>query len=58
MCVNYPTQESLDAVLRKIPFRHFDTVEDIANLTLFLAGKDNSYIQKQTILLDGRRTIA
>ena len=34
------------------------TVEDVANLTLFLADKDNSYIQGQTILLDGGRTIA
>lgn len=58
MRVNYPTQESLDAVLEKIPVRRLGTVEDVANLTLFLADKDNSYIQGQTILLDGGRTIA
>lgn len=58
MRVNYPTQESLDAVLKKIPVRRFGTIEDVANLTLFLADKDNSYIQGQTILLDGGRTIA
>lgn len=58
MRVNYPTQESLDAVLEKIPVRRFGTIEDVANLTLFLADKDNSYIQGQTILLDGGRTIA
>ncbi|MCX8583933.1 MULTISPECIES: SDR family NAD(P)-dependent oxidoreductase [unclassified Gilliamella] len=58
MRVNYPTQESLDTVLEKIPVRRLGTVEDVANLTLFLADKDNSYIQGQTILLDGGRTIA
>lgn len=58
MRVNYPTQASLDAVLDKIPVRRLGTIEDVANLTLFLANKDNSYIQGQTILLDGGRTIA
>ena len=58
MRVNYPTQEALDAVLQKIPVRRFGTVEDVANLAVFLADKDNSYIQGQTILLDGGRTIA
>lgn len=58
MRVNYPTQEALDAVLQKIPVRRFGTVEDVANLTLFLANPANSYIQGQTILLDGGRTIA
>lgn len=58
MRVNYPTEESLNAVLEKIPVRRFGTIEDVANLTLFLADKANSYIQGQTILLDGGRTIA
>ncbi|OFK23415.1 SDR family NAD(P)-dependent oxidoreductase [Olsenella sp. HMSC062G07] len=58
MRVNYPTQEALDAVLSKIPVRRFGTTEDVANLTLFLADKANSYIQGQTILLDGGRTVA
>lgn len=58
MRVNYPTQESLDAVLEKIPVRRFGTVQDVANLAVFLADPDNSYIQGQTILLDGGRTIA
>lgn len=58
MRVNYPTQADLDAVLQKIPMRRFGTVEDVANLVLFLADKANSYIQGQTILLDGGRTIA
>ena len=57
MRVNYPTQEALDAVLQKIPVRRFGTVEDVANLALFLADPANSYIQGQTILLDGGRTI-
>lgn len=58
MRVNYPTEESLKAVLEKIPVRRFGTVEDVANLTLFLADPANSYIQGQTILMDGGRTIA
>lgn len=57
MRVNYPTEESLNAVLEKIPVRRFGTIEDVANLTLFLADKANSYIQGQTILMDGGRTI-
>ena len=58
MRVNYPTQEALDAVISKIPVRRFGTVEDVANLTLFLADDANGYIHGQTILLDGGRTIA
>lgn len=58
MRVNYPTQAELDAVLQKIPVRRFGTMEDVANLTLFLADKANSYIHGQTILLDGGRTVA
>lgn len=58
MRVNYPTQAELDAVLEKIPVRRYGTVRDVANLAVFLADKDNSYIQGQTILLDGGRTIA
>lgn len=58
MRVNYPTQADLDAVLHKIPVRRFGTVQDVANLAVFLADPDNSYIQGQTILLDGGRTIA
>lgn len=58
MRVNYPTEESLNAVLEKIPVRRFGTIEDVANLATFLADPANSYIQGQTILIDGGRTIA
>lgn len=58
MRVNYPSQESLDAVLEKIPVRRLGMVENVANLVLFSADKDNFCIQGQTILLDGGRTIA
>ncbi|KGT95619.1 short-chain dehydrogenase [Erwinia typographi] len=58
MRVNYPTQADLDAVLEKIPVRRLGTTEDVANLAIFLADKANSYIQGQTILMDGGRTIA
>ena len=42
MRVNYPTQESLDAVINKIPVRRFGTIEDVANLAIFLADPANS----------------
>ncbi|MEY0301333.1 SDR family NAD(P)-dependent oxidoreductase [Providencia manganoxydans] len=58
MRVNYPTQADLDAVLEKIPVRRLGTIDDVANLAVFLADKSNSYIQGQTILMDGGRTIA
>lgn len=58
MRVNYPTQESLDNVLKKIPVGRFGLCKDVSNLVLFLADKDNSYIHGQNILLDGGRTIA
>ena len=58
MRVNNPTQADLDAVLEKIPVRRLGTIDDVANLAIFLADKDNSYIQGQTILMDGGRTIA
>lgn len=58
MRVNYPTEESLNTVLKTIPVRRIGTIDDVANLAIFLANPDNSYIQGQTILLDGGRTIA
>ena len=58
MRVNYPTQESLDAVLQKIPVRRLGTIEDVANLAFFLADPANSNIQGQPILMDGGRTMA
>jgi 3-oxoacyl-[acyl-carrier protein] reductase len=58
MRVNYPTQEALDAVLKKIPVGRFGVPRDVANLAVFLADPENSYIHGQTILLDGGRTIA
>ena len=35
------------------PFHRMGTVEDVANLIFFLASKEGSYIQGQTIALDG-----
>lgn len=58
MRVNYPTEESLKAVLNTIPVRRLGRIEDVANLAVFLADSDNSYIHGQTILVDGGRTIA
>ncbi|MCF1584722.1 SDR family oxidoreductase [Tetragenococcus koreensis] len=55
--VSHPTQESLDKVIQEVPVGRLGTIEDIANLTYFLADPANSFIQGQTILLDGGRTI-
>lgn len=57
MRVNYPTQESLDTAISEIPVGRVGTIEDVANLTYFLANPASSFIQGQTILLDGGRTI-
>lgn len=37
MRVNYPTQADLDAVLEKIPVRRLGTIDDVANMAIFLA---------------------
>jgi 3-oxoacyl-[acyl-carrier protein] reductase len=35
------------------PFHRVGTVEDVANVIFFLASKEGSYIQAQSIALDG-----
>lgn len=57
MRVNHPTEESLNAAIREIPIGRVGTIEDVANLAYFLGDPANSFIQGQTILLDGGRTI-
>lgn len=39
--------------LLKIPLKRFGKVEDVANLALFLASDESSYITGQCIILDG-----
>jgi len=55
--VSHPTKESLDKAIQEVPIGRLGTIEDIANLTYFLADPANSFIQGQTILLDGGRTV-
>ena len=52
----YPDEASREELLKKIPLRRIGQPEDIANLALFLAGPDSSYIHGQIILADGGRT--
>lgn len=52
----YPTEESRAELLTKIPIGRFGQSEDIANIALFLASKESSYIHGQIILADGGRT--
>ena len=52
----YPDDASREALLKKIPLRRIGQPEDIANLALFLASPESSYIHGQIILADGGRT--
>lgn len=52
----YPDDASREELLKKIPLRSIGQPEDIANLALFLASPESSYIHGQIILADGGRT--
>lgn len=53
----YPTEESRKELMAKIPIGRFGQSEDIANIAMFLATKESSYIHGQIILADGGRTL-
>ena len=42
-----------DKMLERVPLRRFGTVQDIANVVLFLASDDSAYITGQVISVDG-----
>ena len=46
-------EETRDMILGRIPLGRFGTVEDIAELTAFLAGESAGYITAQVISVDG-----
>ena len=46
-----------DKVVGAIPLGRVGQPEEIANVTLFLAGDDSSYITGQTLLIDGGRSV-
>ncbi len=52
----YPTPQSREELIKKIPIGRIGDPEDIANLTVFLASSESSYIHGQIILSDGGRT--
>lgn len=52
----YPTPQSREELIKKIPIGRMGDPEDIANLTVFLASSESSYIHGQIILSDGGRT--
>lgn len=52
----YPTEASRHELVRKIPIGRIGQAEDIANIAVFLASPDSSYIHGQIILADGGRT--
>lgn len=53
----YPTEESKEQLMAKIPIGRFGYPEDIANLACFLASPESSYIHGQILLMDGGRTL-
>ncbi|MBP1040883.1 SDR family oxidoreductase [Vagococcus sp. BWB3-3] len=52
----YPTEESREVLLKQIPLGRIGQPQDIANLAVFLASPESSYIHGQIILADGGRT--
>lgn len=52
----YPTANSKEELIKKIPIGRIGNPEDIANLAVFLASSESSYIHGQIILSDGGRT--
>lgn len=52
----YPTEVSRESLLKNIPIGRIGQPEDIANLAVFLARPESSYIHGQIILADGGRT--
>lgn len=52
----YPTEESRQELVKKIPLGRIGQVEDIANITAFLASSESAYLHGQIILADGGRT--
>ena len=49
-------KEAIDKMIEKIPMRRLGTSEDIANVIIFLASELSSFINGETILVDGGRT--
>jgi 3-oxoacyl-[acyl-carrier protein] reductase len=52
----YPTEQSRQELIEKIPIGRFGLPEDVAYAACFLAGREASYIHGQIILVDGGRT--
>jgi len=52
----YPTEQSRNELIEKIPIGRFGLPEDVANTVCFLASPAASYMHGQIILLDGGRT--
>ncbi|MCC6759347.1 MAG: 3-oxoacyl-[acyl-carrier-protein] reductase [Candidatus Omnitrophica bacterium] len=49
--------ELREGILKMIPLGRLGTVEDVANISLFLASKEADYITGQTIVVDGGMAI-
>lgn len=52
----YPTEESKQELMKKIPIGRFGYPQDIANMVCFLSSEEASYIHGQIMLMDGGRT--
>lgn len=51
------SQEEIESLSEQIPMKRFASVEEIANIALFLCSDLNTYITGQTIIADGGFTI-
>ena len=45
--------DAKNGIIKDIPLKRFGEASDVAELTLFLASKEASYITGQTISIDG-----
>ena len=50
-------QEVVDGIAKGIPMRRLGTIEELGELTAFLASKESSYITGQGIVIDGGSTL-
>ena len=53
----FDDKDSVDKVISKTPLHRFGTVEECANLAVFLASDKSDFIQGEVIVLDGGLTI-
>ena len=56
--LNKPTFDEQKFLTQGTPLRRWGTAEDIANIALFLAGDEGSYMNGAILVADGGITVA